>query len=97
MLPKTLAAIGLGSAFALASFAAAAQTGYGVSNHAPSTSTFGRGTTPTRPRNGREPARLMSGATPSPRTITLTRIMIGEGFACSQSDAYWRQRTIGVA
>jgi hypothetical protein len=39
---KILAALGVGSAFALASFAATAQTGYGVSNHAPSTSTFDR-------------------------------------------------------
>jgi hypothetical protein len=37
-----IAALVLGSAFALVSFAAAAQTGYGVSHHAPSTSTFDR-------------------------------------------------------
>ena len=39
---NSLAAIGLGSAVALASFAAAAQSGYGVSHREPSTSTFDR-------------------------------------------------------
>ena len=39
---KTIALIGFGAALALPSFAAVAQTGYGVSPGAPSTSTFDR-------------------------------------------------------
>ncbi len=39
---KTIVLIGLGAALALPPVAAGAQTGYGVSNSAPSTTTFDR-------------------------------------------------------
>jgi hypothetical protein len=39
---KTMASIGLGAALAVPPVPAVAQTGYGVSNSAPSTSTFDR-------------------------------------------------------
>lgn len=39
---KTIALIGLGAALTLPPVSAVAQTGYGVSNSAPSTSTFDR-------------------------------------------------------
>ena len=74
---KTIALMGLGATLAISP--AAAQTGYGVSNSGPSTSTFDRAWNhANEARNGREPVQHMSVTTADQGTITPTTITTGD-------------------